>query len=125
MPMYYDILFDKDSIMIIGVGCDICQISRLKHNFEKTAERLLTDNEYKIFSGFQSERRKIEFLAGRFSAKEAVVKALDVPMLIKNIEILNDENGKPYCTLDGYKIHISISHEREYSCAYALCESAD
>ncbi len=45
--------------------------------------------------------------------------------LVKDIEILNDENGKPYCTLEGYKIHISISHETEYSCAYALCESLD
>ena len=82
-------------------------------------------NEYAIYSDFTSEKRKIEFLAGRFSAKEAVVKALDVPKLVKDIEILNDENGKPYCTLEGYKIHISISHETEYSCAYALCESLD
>ena len=111
--------------MIIGIGCDICQISRSKDNYEKLAKRLLTENEYAIYSDFTSEKRKIEFLAGRFSAKEAVVKALDVPKLVKDIEILNDENGKPYCTLEGYKIHISISHETEYSCAYALCESLD
>ena len=73
----------------------------------------------------QTSQVRREFLAGRFSAKEAVVKALDVPKLVKDIEILNDENGKPYCTLEGYKIHISISHETEYSCAYALCESLD
>lgn len=111
--------------MIIGIGCDICQISRFKDNYEKLAKRLLTENEYAIYSDFTSEKRKIEFLAGRFSAKEAVVKALDVPKLVKDIEILNDKNGKPYCTLEGYKIYISISHETEYSCAYALCESLD
>ena len=79
--------------MIIGIGCDICQISRFKDNYEKLAKRLLTENEYAIYSDFTSEKRKIEFLAGRFSAKEAVVKALDVPKLVKDIEILNDENG--------------------------------
>ena len=71
--------------MIIGIGCDICQISRFKDNYEKLAKRLLTENEYAIYSDFTSEKRKIEFLAGRFSAKEAVVKALDVPKLVKDI----------------------------------------
>lgn len=107
--------------MIIGVGCDIVEINRLKQNQKVLAKRILSENEYMCYNAYKDER-KLEYLAGRFAAKEAVVKAFDKKILVSEIEILNDDKGKPVCRMDGYVFHVSIAHEKDYATAYVICE---
>lgn len=101
--------------MIIGVGTDIVKNDRIKL---KIAEKILTENEYAIFNK-KNDKRKIEYLASRFAAKEAIVKATNSKYTINKIEVLSDESGKPYCSnIEG--IELSISHEIDYSIAFAI-----
>lgn len=103
--------------MIIGVGTDI--VENIRVNL-KIAKRILTDYEYEKYMQV-NDGLKQEYLASRFAAKEAIVKATDKLMPINQIEIANTEGGKPYCkNIDG--IHLSISHENKYSIAYAIYE---
>jgi len=115
---------------IFGIGNDIVEISRIKEAVEKTSRF-----KEKVYS-----TREIEYLeskagyashAGRFAAKEAVSKALGTGVRgfgLKDIEILNDELGKPYVNLLGelavknetLTIYITISHSREYATATAI-----
>lgn len=106
--------------MILGVGCDIVEIARLKDRSDELALRLLSKQEYELYSNYPN-KRKLSFLAGRFAAKEAIFKALPIEMKLQDIEILSTVN-KLVCFIKGYKIHISISHEHEYATAYAICE---
>ncbi len=105
--------------MIIGVGCDVVDITRIK---KKLASKVLTTKELAIFDSY-SDERQIEFLAGRFAAKEAIIKALPlVNVGFKAIEVLNDEMGKPCCEHPDYKVWVSIAHEKKTAIAYAICE---
>ena len=67
-----------------------------------------------------------QHLAGRFAAKEAVFKALgDAQLNWRDVQILNDKQGKPYCKiLNGrakkIDVHISISHVKNYATAFAI-----
>jgi holo-[acyl-carrier protein] synthase len=67
-----------------------------------------------------------QHLAGRFAAKEAVFKALgDMGLNWKDVQILNDRDGKPSCVILGNKgrkvdVHISISHVKNYAVANAI-----
>ncbi len=109
--------------MIVGIGCDIVEMKRIENQRDTFIHRVLTKNEYAVCEGFE-KGRKTAFLAGRFAAKEAIFKAiLNCNLTISEIEILNDKEGQPYCNIEGYKIHISISHEQNYAIAYALVES--
>ena len=99
------------------IGCDIVENKRLSDKSENFIDKILTDKEKQLYK----TRNNIEFLAGRFAAKEAIMKCL--PNIEKytftDIEILNDEKGKPYCNIDDIE-DISISHEKEYTIAVAL-----
>ncbi len=104
--------------MILGIGTDIVEHRRINL---KIAKRLLTENEYKHYLNLNQEIR-VEYLASRFAAKEAIVKATNKKYVVNQIEILNTISGKPYCSnIDG--IQLSISHEREYSVAFAIYEN--
>ena len=62
--------------MLLGVGCDIVEIARIKRAMEKESFlRVLSEQERKLFDRIPKERRA-EWLAGRFAAKEAVIKAV-------------------------------------------------
>lgn len=101
--------------MVIGIGTDIIENSRVN---EKIAKRILTENEQNIYQAKHPDL-KTEYLASRFAAKEAIVKATNKQYSVNQIEILNDVSGKPYCSnIPG--IELSISHEREYSVAFAI-----
>lgn len=106
--------------MIIGVGCDIVAINRVK---DKMCNRILSSNELELYNSFTSSTRKNEFLAGRFAAKEAISKAITNFNIVFSAIDITYLNNKPHYELDGYIIHLSISHEREYACAYVLVES--
>ena len=126
--------------MICGIGTDIVKIERMEEMYsEKTGNFSAFFNKSftkKELLEAEAKPNKAEYFSSRFAAKEAVFKSLDIPTDIKrleNIEILNDENGKPYVNLLGTlldeankqkitKIHISISHETEYVIAYVIAE---
>tara|TARA_B100000676_G_scaffold12961_1_gene11695 strand:+ start:1127 stop:1504 length:378 start_codon:yes stop_codon:yes gene_type:complete len=119
---------------IFGVGIDIVEIQRIKETYsrygERFARKILSNSELR---NFYKNKNKISFLAKRFAAKEAVGKALGVGIkngsILKNIEIKNDLNGKPFVNINNIKklnmtekkeIHISLSDEKKYAVANAL-----
>ncbi len=111
--------------MIVGVGCDIIKIDRITKYLAKNIPiQFLTENEFAYCNQLPSHR-KAEWIAGRFAAKEALYKACNKAFKcsIYDFEILQHEDGSPYCKIDDYVIHISIAHEKEYAIAYAIVES--
>jgi holo-[acyl-carrier protein] synthase len=117
--------------MILGTGIDIVELKRIEKliTSEKFIARILTSNEQAKFSAL-SERRKIEFLAGRFAAKEAYAKALGTgigkELSFQDIEVINNELGKPFvhCERVKEKAHLSISHSQEYAVAQIILEGS-
>ncbi|WAA09248.1 holo-ACP synthase [Fervidibacillus albus] len=115
--------------MILGVGIDIVEIPRIRDLFrrnEKLTERILTEKERQTFDQLP-EKRKFEYLAGRFAAKEAFAKAygtgIGKALAFHNIEIANDEKGKPYFVKPiGIRAHLSISHSEQYAVAQVIIE---
>ncbi|MBB5356447.1 holo-[acyl-carrier protein] synthase [Anoxybacillus mongoliensis] len=116
--------------MIIGIGIDIVELNRIAELINrqpKLIERVLTDNERNCLHD-RSAKRKIEFVAGRFAAKEAYAKALGTGIgahvSFHDIEIKNDENGKPYIVSSSpdERVHVSISHSEHYAVAQVIIE---
>ncbi|MCM2677042.1 holo-ACP synthase [Alkalicoccobacillus plakortidis] len=113
--------------MIQGIGIDIIELERIKKAVKRNsrfAERILTESEQAASRHF-SDSRKIEFVAGRFAAKEAFVKASGIKKISwHDIEILNDIQGKPTMTgpIEEY-IHVSISHSQAYAVAQVIIEA--
>jgi holo-[acyl-carrier protein] synthase len=113
--------------MIIGIGIDITEVTRLRKAIEKWgdsfSERIFTDKELSIA---KDKINKYQHLAGRFAAKEAIFKAAgDAKIGFKDIEICNDAAGKPYCKFRNGKgtnisINVSISHVKTYAVANAV-----
>lgn len=121
--------------MIHGIGTDIIEVKRIEESIERFGQRFLD----RIFSYDEQayclhHKDASRHFAGRFAAKEAIVKALGTGFRNGigwlDIEIINDVHGKPVAQLssrlnehfDSPKIHLSISHGRDYATAFALCE---
>lgn len=119
--------------MILGIGNDIIEVKRIAANITKHGNRFLD----KIFTGAEqnyclSHKESARHFAGRFAAKEAIVKALGTGFKAGvgwlDIEILNDQQGKPYASFstrlqaafDDPRILISISHCHEYATGFAV-----
>lgn len=125
------LLFNR--AMIKGIGNDIIEIPRMRRAIRRHQARFLDrvftlkEQQY-CLSHHESERH----FAGRFAAKEAIVKALGVGLKTGlswlDFEILNDHHGKPVVNLSPSveklfntpNILISISHCKEYATAIAL-----
>jgi holo-[acyl-carrier protein] synthase len=114
--------------MIKGIGIDIIELSRIKVMLErktKLIDRILTEKEKQKFETLGA-RRKVEFLAGRFAAKEAFSKAagtgIGKDLSFLDIEIESDEFGKPVIVKPIIQAHLSISHSREYAVAQVVIE---
>ena len=114
--------------MIKGIGIDIIELSRIEEivtRQRKLIDRILTENEKQTFEQL-SERRKIEFLAGRFAAKEAYSKAagtgIGKELSFLDIEIETDSLGKPFIARPEITSFISISHSRDYAVAQVIIE---
>lgn len=124
--------------MIFGIGTDIIEVSRMEKHLESNAalkKKLYTEGEQKY-----CERGKVtraQCFAARFAAKEAFFKALGTGyrygMAFHEIEILNDELGKPFINPHGKvkdyleekkikSIHLSISHVKEMANAFVVLE---
>ena len=125
--------------MIVGIGTDIVTISRmddkLSSNGNRFARRLLTESEY---AEFESKQNGAAYLAKRFAAKEAVVKAMGTGfadgITWKQITVCNDEKGAPFIELTGpaqekakalgvARVHLSLSDEKEHAVAFVILES--
>lgn len=115
--------------MILGIGIDIVELDRIKRiaeQQEKFIDRILTETE-KFEYHKLSAKRKTEFLAGRFAAKEAFAKAAGTgighELSFLDIEIVADDKGKPFIVKpyrDG--VHLSISHSRDFAVAQVVIE---
>ncbi|OFW81191.1 MAG: holo-[acyl-carrier-protein] synthase [Alicyclobacillus sp. RIFOXYA1_FULL_53_8] len=122
--------------MIHGLGTDVVTIARIRAAYErygqKFAAKVLSAGEWSMVEGAAFERQ-VEFLAGRFAAKEAMSKAAGVGLgrLGMNCVELRLEvsgltpifcsnlTGKPF--LHG-RWHVSISHSEEVAFAVAIWE---
>ena len=121
--------------MMIGLGIDIIDNRRIKKTIDrfgnKFIERCFSINEINILNQRQNS---INFFAKRFAAKEACAKAMGTGLVKninwKDIEIMNDINGKPYINLYNNALRnfkkmsnkecnilLSLSDERNYSIA--------
>lgn len=119
--------------MKIRTGVDIIEIERVKQSIEETegkfCERVYTQKEIEYCES--KKMQKYQHYAARFAAKEAVFKAISqlleskFDIEWKEIEILNDKDGRPYVNLlkQGVKIEnidISISHCKTYAVASVI-----
>jgi len=121
--------------LIKGTGIDIVEVARIKRMMDrygdKFFERILTGKEIAYCKSFVNA--EVHF-AGRFASKEAYSKAIGTGISRnfgwKDIEILNDERGKPYInhTVENeyskLRFDISISHTKDYGCAVVVCEDS-
>lgn len=118
---------------ILGIGNDIIEVDRIKGDIDRFGprflDRLFTPKEQKYC--FQHQEPAKNF-AGRFAAKEALVKAIGTGfregITWLDIEIINDAHGKPSVELFGKlkelthpsQFFLSISHCREYATAVVI-----
>ena len=93
--------------MIIGIGTDILNLERINKIIDrydqKFIDRIYGKNEIQISKS--KLKNYISYFGKRFSAKEATWKALNLTrgegLFFREIEILNDINGKPYLFFSG------------------------
>ncbi|BDV03451.1 MAG: holo-[acyl-carrier-protein] synthase [Candidatus Hepatoplasma scabrum] len=105
----------------IGIGTDIVENKRLD-NLE-LIKKFLSKEEFEYFIKIKNRIEALSFAAGRFAAKEAIIKAYDKKISLSNIKIVNNNNGKPIVFLDNKKINnllLSISHEKNYTIAFVI-----
>lgn len=100
------------------IGCDIVENKRLLDKTDSFIDNVLTVKEKQVYL---ARNKNVEFLAGRFAAKEAIMKCLPniKEVSFVDIEVLDDEQGKPHTNIENIE-DISISHEKEYTIAVAL-----
>ena len=123
--------------MVEGIGVDIIEIERVAEAVSRRRfrERIFSADERAYCEDGGSPRRIAERYAGRFAAKEAIVKALGTGMRIplREVETLSGESGAPVVRmtgaaekqLDGRRVHVTISHCRTYAVAQALVERVE
>lgn len=118
--------------MIVGVGIDVVQVARLDRALTRTPrlrERLFTEREQAL--------PRVESLAARFAAKEAVAKALGAPggLRWRDAEVVQDDGGRPRLLLHGGVAeeaaaqgitawHLSLSHDGDVATAVVVAESS-
>ncbi len=126
--------------MIVGIGVDIVDISRIRSMLDRYGERFLSrvyterETAYAMRGAKAAER-----LAGRFAVKEAVMKALGTGksqgILWRDVETIRGPYGKPEVHLHGQAVkwakwrrggalHVSITHDGGKAMAFVILESA-
>ncbi len=122
--------------MILGIGCDICDIRRIGKLIETQGEqflkRVFTDSERERL---QKRKDPASGFAKVFAAKESLVKALGNSTNIswQDIEVVKNSHGRPEFILHGtahemanalaegaYTLHLSLSDELPYALAYVI-----
>ena len=123
--------------MIYGIGNDIIEVDRIKKAINKNngfKEKVFSENEIDIC---EKKANKYQSYAARFAAKEAFMKAYgtgwDDGISWKEIEIINQENGKPILKLlnktneivnlkQNFSFYVSLSHLKDYAIAQVIIE---
>ncbi|EHI78208.1 hypothetical protein HMPREF9093_01539 [Fusobacterium sp. oral taxon 370 str. F0437] len=120
--------------MIVGIGNDIIEIERVEKaiSTEGFKAKVYTQRE---IENIIKRGNRTETYAGIFSAKEAISKAIGTGVRefsLTDLEILNDDLGKPYVIVsdklnkiiqrkkENYQIEIAISHSKKYATAMAI-----
>ncbi len=126
--------------MVIGIGIDLFEVARVEYQLLEPGsdfgKALFTDAE---IAYCQSKHRPAVHYAGRFAAKEAVIKALAfggdwIGWIWHDVEIVNAEGGRPVVVLSGKlrevadrlgasRIHVTITHTDKLALAAAVVES--
>lgn len=124
--------------MVNGIGTDIIEVRRIEQAISKFGQRFLDrlfHEEEQIYCKRHCDSAR--HFAGRFAAKEAIVKALGIGFRDGinwlDISISNDLYGKPSVNLSKKLQHIfhsphlliSISHCKEYAVAFAISEERE
>ena len=111
-----------------GIGIDIIEIdlvrSAVKQHKDKFLNKIFTNREL----SYCSKKKALKFpeLAARFAAKEAYSKAIGTGIRgikWKEIEIMNNNNGKPHIYINGKLMRnaqVSLSHSLRYAAAVVL-----
>jgi len=126
--------------MGVLAGIDIVEIERIRRAIENGGDafirRVYTPGEIEYCESRGASR--ISSYAARFSAKEAVSKALGTGISqgisFQDIEVVNDGNGKPrvilrgeaekrFRMLNGISMDVSLTHSKEYAAAYAVIQT--
>ena len=128
--------------MIIGYGIDLIDIRRVEKTINKFGKRFIN----RIFTKGEiirsdNRNKRIDSYAKRFAAKESLAKSLGTGfrnnLNFKDIEILNDNKGKPYYfktkkinniinkrfKVKKYDLFLSISDEKNYSIAFTILQT--
>jgi holo-[acyl-carrier protein] synthase len=122
--------------MIRGIGTDLVLVSRIEavlgRQGERFAQRILTPDE---LQRFRRHGQPARYLAKRYAAKEAILKALGTGlakgMSWQHMQIDNDAQGAPRVTLSGAALErlqlggggrmlLSLSDEREQALAFVI-----
>ncbi|AAX17355.1 MULTISPECIES: holo-ACP synthase [Borrelia] len=125
--------------MTKSIGCDIIKVTRFNSFLQnrKKLERFFTQRE--IENSAMKGKGVLESLAGKFSAKESLIKALSplinikIKYSLKDIEIISLPKGniifqlhndiKTLINQMNLKLYLTISHEREYAIAFVIVEN--
>jgi holo-[acyl-carrier protein] synthase len=127
--------------VIIGIGTDIVGIVRMAQNVERFgerfAQRILTDDE---LAEYRETAGKAQFLAKRFAAKEAAVKAMGTGFRHGvgpgQVGVDHEPGGRPVLVFRGAArrhleemavnvVHLSIADERDTAVAFVVLERRD
>lgn len=122
-------------LSVIGIGTDIIECGRIKQMIEKHGDLFLAKVYTKDEVSYcQGRKASDQHYAGRWAAKEAVLKALGTGwahgIQWTDVEVVNQQGGKPHVVLTGKArefsdnmgirtMMISISHCKDYAVAYA------
>ncbi len=121
--------------MIVGIGTDIVNIKRIENIYKKFGEDFLNKNFHSLeIERFKklNDNLKLNYLAKRFAAKEAVAKALGTGikngLKFKDIAVINNDLGSPRILISSecnpnikkYNIHISLSDDEPFAVAFAI-----
>lgn len=106
---------------MIRIGCDVVYMPRLKDYLEdkRLLNKILTHSEQSIYETLTNERRRLEFLCGRYACKEAYAKATGMGIGrvdFLDFEVLRHESGQPI----SQKGQVTISHDGDYAVAMVM-----
>lgn len=134
--------------MIIGIGNDLCNISRIEKiistNLNGLIRRLFSDKELFCFESkkFSNTTQKAAYIAKRFAAKEACAKAIGTGfaegILWKDIQLISNRLGKPELIVSGqslhslqkisgytnFNFHVSLSDDYPWAQAFVVIETS-
>ena len=115
---------------IVGIGVDVVDLARFERALSRTPklrERLFAENEREL---------PLRSLAGRFAAKEALMKALGATDGVRwhDMRVVSDAEGNPDLVVSGRvadivaargigSLHVSMSHDAGVAIAFVVAES--